>query len=135
MASPALTLAATHQLYLVSFLSWFIYYKNVLFLDEELPSIFTDVRNARILPWIKKHAKSATSCGKDQNDHDPQMEFRNFPDERQEEAGVDEKARLGQLVSIIYLTDLDLEDRGRTKAGFSSVFHFEKLYGGLLAPV
>ena len=129
MASPALTLAATHQLYLVSFLSWFIYYKNVLFLDEELPSIFTDVRNARILPWIKKHARPATSCGKDQNDHDPQMEFRNFPDERQEEAGVDEKARLGQLVSIISLTDRDLEERGQAKAGFSSVFHVEDCSG------
>ena len=46
--------------------------------------------------------------------HDPQIEFRNFPDERQEEAGVYETALVGQLVSIISVTDLDLEDRGRT---------------------
>ena len=52
-------------------------------------------------------------CRKNQNDHDPQIEFRNFPDERQEEAWVDETARVGQLVSIISVTDLDLEDRGR----------------------
>ena len=41
------------------------------------------------------------------------MEFRNFPDE--EEASVEETARVGQLVSIISVTDLDLEDRGRAK--------------------
>ena len=41
------------------------------------------------------------------------MEFRNFPDERQDEAGVYETAKVGQLVSIISVTDLDLEDRGR----------------------
>ena len=52
-------------------------------------------------------------CGKNQNDHDPQIEFRNFPDERQEEAGVDETASVGHLVSVISVTDLDLEDRGR----------------------
>ena len=52
-------------------------------------------------------------CGKNQNDHDPQIEFRNFPDERQEVAGVHETAKVGQLVSIISVTDLDLEDRGR----------------------
>ena len=52
-------------------------------------------------------------CRKSQNYHDPQIEFRNFPDERQEEAGVEETALVGQLVSIISVTDLDLEDRGR----------------------
>ena len=41
------------------------------------------------------------------------MEFRNFPDERQEEASVEETAKVGQLVSIFSVTDLDLEDRGR----------------------
>ena len=50
-------------------------------------------------------------CKKNQNDHDPQIEFRNFPDE--EEARVEETAKVGQLVSIISVTDLDLEDRGR----------------------
>ena len=83
------------------------------FLGEALPSVFTDVREVRILNWIKKFATSATFCRKDLNDHHPQIEFRNFPDERQEEARVDETARVGQLVSIVSVTDLDLEDSGR----------------------
>ena len=78
-----------------------------------MPSVFTDVREVRILNWIKKFASPATFCRKDLNDHQPLIEFRNFPDERQEEAWVDETARVGQLVSIISVTDLDLEDRGR----------------------
>ena len=78
-----------------------------------MPSVFTDVREVRILNWIKKFASPATFCRKDLNDHHPLIEFRNFPDERQEEAWVDETARVGQLVSIISVTDLDLEDRGR----------------------
>ena len=78
-----------------------------------MPSVFTDVREVRILNWIKKFATPATFCRKDLNDHQPLIEFRNFPDERQEEAWVDETARVGQLVSIISVTDLDLEDRGR----------------------
>ena len=77
-----------------------------------MPSVFTDVRKFRILNWIKKVVKPATFCRKDLHYHDPQIEFRNFPDERQEEARVDETARVGQLVSIISVTDLDLEDRG-----------------------
>ena len=47
------------------------------------------------------------------NDHDPQIKFRNFPDENQEVAEVDETAKMGQLVSIISVTDLDMENRGR----------------------
>ena len=78
-----------------------------------MPSVFTDVRKSRILSWIKKYAKPATFCRKDQNDHDPQIEFRNIAGERQEEAEVDETAVVGQLVSVISVTDLDLEDRGR----------------------
>ena len=67
------------------------------------------------MPWIKEYrdGSSGQICKKKQNDHDPQIEFRNFPDERQEEAWVDETARVGHLVSVISVTDLDLEDRGR----------------------
>ena len=79
-----------------------------------MPSVFTDVREVRILNWIKKFASPATFCRKDLNDHDPQIEFHRFPDERQREARVDETAKVGQLVSIISVTDLDLEDRGRS---------------------
>ena len=78
-----------------------------------MPSVFTDVRNSRILSWIKEYAKPATFCRKEMNDHDPQIEFRNFPDESQEVAEVDETAKVGQLVSIISVTDLDMENRGR----------------------
>ena len=80
-----------------------------------MPSVFTDVRKILILDWIKKFANPATFCRKDLNDHDPQIELRNFPDESQQEAWVDETARVGQLVSIISVTDLDLEDRGRAE--------------------
>ena len=52
-----------------------------------MPSVFTDVRKSRILSWIKKYAKLATFCRKDLND--PDIQFRNFPDESQEEVGVD----------------------------------------------
>ena len=79
-----------------------------------MPSVFTDVRKILILDWIKKFANPATFCRKDKNDHDPQIEFRNFPDESKQYAGVDERARVGQLVSIISVTDLDLEDRDRS---------------------
>ena len=77
--------------------------------------MFTDVRNKEILSWIKKKRDrtSGQLCKKNQNDHDPQIEFRNFPDERQEEAWVEKTALVGQLVSIISVTDLDLEDRGQ----------------------
>ena len=77
--------------------------------------MFTDVRNAGILPWIKEYRDrtSPKLCKKNQNDHDPQIEFLNLTNERQEEAGVDETARVGHLVSVISVTDLDLEDRGR----------------------
>ena len=78
-----------------------------------MPSVFTDLRKSRILSWIKKYAKPATFCRKDLNGHDPEIQFRNFPDESQEEAGVDETAMVGHLVSVISVTDLDLEDRGR----------------------
>ena len=85
-------------------------------LDEKLPSIFTNIRNKNtrnkqknILSWIKHYRDSGKICGKDQNDHEPQIEFRNFPDEEIE------TARVGHLVSIISVTDLDLEDRGRSK--------------------
>ena len=78
-----------------------------------MPSIFTDVRKSKILSWIKKYAKPATFCRKDANDHDPELQFRNFPNEIQQEARVDETAMVGHLVSIISMTDLDLEDRGR----------------------
>ena len=71
------------------------------------------MREESILSWLKYHRNSGQICKKNQNDHDPQMEFRNFPDERQEEAVVEETAKVGQLVSIISVTDLDLEDRGR----------------------
>ena len=84
---------------------------------EPLPSVYTDIRKGNILSWLKHHRDSGPVklCKKmnNQNDHDPQIEFRNFPDESQEEAVVDETARVGQLVSIISVTDLDLEDRGR----------------------
>ena len=68
------------------------------------------MREESILSWLKYYRNSGQICKKNQNDHDPQMEFRNFPDE--EEASVEETARVGQLVSIISVTDLDLEDRG-----------------------
>ena len=76
--------------------------------------MFTDVRKKGILSWIKKYRDrtSAKLCKKKQNDHDPQIHFRNFPEERQE-AWVYKKARVGHLVSVISVTDLDLEDRGR----------------------
>ena len=66
------------------------------------------------MPWIKKYRDriSAELCKKNQNYHDPLIEFRYFPDERQEEAGVPEKARVGHLVSVISVTDQDLEDSG-----------------------
>ena len=92
-----------------------IYGKLCLFISgEKLPSVFTDIRNNGILPWIKKYRDktSAKLCKKNQNEHDPQIEFRNFPDERQREATVVETARVGHLVSVISVTDLDLEDRG-----------------------
>ena len=69
------------------------------------------MREETILSWLKHHRNSGQMCKKNQNDHDPQIEFRNFPDE--EEARVEETAKVGQLVSIISVTDLDLEDRGR----------------------
>ena len=77
--------------------------------------MFTDVRNAKILPWIREYIDrtSPKLCKKNQNDHDPQIEFLNLTNERQEEAEVDETARVGYLVSVISVTDLDLEDRGR----------------------
>ena len=77
--------------------------------------MFTDVRNAGILPWIKEYRDrtSPKLCKKNQNDHDPQIEFLNLTNERQEEAEVDETASVGHLVSVISVTDLDLEDRGR----------------------
>ena len=77
--------------------------------------MFTNVRNKGILPWIKKYRDktSAKLCKKNQNDHDPEIHFRNFPDERWWEAEIYETARVGHLVSIISVTDLDLEDRGR----------------------
>ena len=77
--------------------------------------MFTDVRNAGILPWIKEYIDrtSPKICKKNQNDHDPQIEFLNLTNERQEEAEVDETASVGHLVSVISVTDLDLEDRGR----------------------
>ena len=77
-----------------------------------MPSIFTDAREESILSWLKYHRNRGQTCGKSQNDHDPQIELRNFPDERQEEAGVPEKARVGHLVSVVSVTDQDLEDSG-----------------------
>ena len=71
------------------------------------------MREETILSWLKYYRNSGQICKKNQNDHDPQIKFRNFPDESQEEAWVDETAKVGQLVSIISVTDLDLEDRGR----------------------
>ena len=47
-----------------------------------------------------------------QNLHDPQIEFLNFPNKKPI-AEVDETASVGQLVSIVYVTDLDQGDRGR----------------------
>ena len=81
----------------------------------ELPSIFTDIRNKEILPWIKENKKRSSGqiCLKQKNNYDPELKFRNFPDESQQEARVAETARVGHLVSIISVTDLDLEDRGR----------------------
>ena len=80
-----------------------------------MPSVFTDVRKSGILSWIKKYAKPATFCRKELNHHDPQIEFRNIAGGIQQEAIVDETAKVGQLVSIISVTDLDLEDRGRAE--------------------
>ena len=84
--------------------------------------MFTDVRNAGILPWIKEYIDrtSPKICKKKQNDHDPQIQFLNLTNERQEEAEVDETAMVGQLVSVISVTDLDLEDRGRSKVSITA---------------
>ena len=75
--------------------------------------MFTDVREERILSWLKYHRNSGQICRKNKNNLDPKIEFLNFPDESQEEAEVDETAMIGHLVSVISVTDLDLEDRGR----------------------
>ena len=76
--------------------------------------MFTDVRNAKILPWIREYIDrtSPNICKKNQNDHDPQIEFLNLTNERQEKVWVHETAVVGHLVSVISVTDLDLEDRG-----------------------
>ena len=78
---------------------------------EILPGVFTNISNGDILPWLKYNRDfgDVKLCKKDQNDHDPQIEFRNFPGEETD------TARVGHLVSIISVTDLDLEDRGRSK--------------------
>ena len=71
------------------------------------------MREENILSWLKYHRNSGQICRKNKNNLDPKIEFLNFPDESQEEAEVDETAMIGHLVSIISVTDLDLEDRGR----------------------
>ena len=108
--------AVTQQLLMVNsafegnFLSKIIFIQ----LGEKLSSVYTDVRNSGILPWIKDYinGSSGENCKKNQNEYDPQIEFLNLTHEKQEEAGVDETARVGHLVSVISVTDLDLEDRG-----------------------
>ena len=86
----------------------------MIILGKKLPSVFADIRHNKILPWIKQYRarSSAKLCKKKQNYHKPHIEFRNFLDERQEKAWVGETARVGHLVSVISVTDLDLEDRG-----------------------
>ena len=71
MAFLALTLAATPPMFMVG--SWFpLFLFKESFMScyqsgEELPSVFTDVRKSGILSWIKKYAKPATFCRKEQN--------------------------------------------------------------------
>ena len=70
-----------------------------------------------MISWIRKYINSRNSgqlCKKNQNNHDPQIQFRNFPNEKLT-AEVAMNARTGQLVSIVSVTDLDQEDRGRGK--------------------
>ena len=78
--------------------------------------MFTNVRHEEILSLIRNYINSRRNsgqlCKKNQNNHDPQIEFRNFPNEKLT-AEVAMNARVGQLVSIISVTDLDKEDRGQ----------------------
>ena len=55
------------------------------------------------------------TCRKSKNYHDPQIEFRNLNNERHEEVWVDERARVGHLVSVVSVNDLDRDDRGYVK--------------------
>ena len=96
---------------------FFIKIKYLIILGEKLPSVFADITNNKnngILAWIKQYRarSSAKLCKKKQNYHKPHIEFRNFLDERQEKAWVGETARVGHLVSVVSVTDQDLEDSG-----------------------
>ena len=88
--------------------------KNSIISGEALPSVFTDIRNERILPWIKQYLNrtSGQTCRKNRNYHDPQIEFRDLSNERQEEVWVDERARYGHLVSVVSVNDQDKWDKG-----------------------
>ena len=88
-------------------ITWFV------ITGEPLPSIFTKVTHPRVLSWIKRRTTGGKFCKKKFNYHDPEIEFRHFPDQTDEEASVSEEARVGQPVSIITVTDRDLEDTGR----------------------
>ena len=89
-----------------------LFYWYLIISGEKIPSGFTDARNERILTWIKHFiSTSGQTCRKNKNYHHPEIEFRNGDGWRQEEVWVNETARVGHLVSIISVTDQDLEDR------------------------
>ena len=70
-----------------------------------------------MISWIRKYINSRNSgqlCKKNQNNHDPQIQFCNYPNEKLT-AEVAMNARTGQLVSIVSVNDLDQEDRGKGK--------------------
>ena len=52
-------------------------------------------------------------CRKKQNNYEPELKFRNFPNESLEKAEVLETAKIGHLVSIISVIDPDVEGKGR----------------------
>ena len=83
------------------------------FLGTALPSIFTLVSHPEIISdFIRFFAEGGKFCKEKLNYHDPEIQFRHFY-ERNKEASVWEFARVGQPVSIITVTDRDLEDTGR----------------------
>ena len=73
----------------------------------KLPSIFTNVTDTNILRWIKENAELDRYGKTLINRHAPQIEFRNFP--------IGKNAIVGQLVSILTVTDQDSGDEDRAE--------------------
>ena len=66
--------------------------------------MFTDIRNSHVINWINQKTSSGTFCSKKMT---PQILFRNFPDENEQEAKVGEHSSLGQVVSTITVIEFD----------------------------